>query len=79
MALRYASKNVLITGTIGVLFPHGLGSVPDEYWLVAHGNTASRVTLISASSPDITNIYVSTGPGGGTISVFACTNHSVIK
>lgn len=77
MALRYASKNVLITGTIGVLFPHGLGATPDEYALVEHG--ASAANLVLASAPDATNVYVSGLAGGATVSVFAAVNHSIVK
>jgi hypothetical protein len=77
MALRYASKQIQITGTIGTLFAHGLPATPDEYVLVQHG--ASVPQLVLASAPDATNIYVSSGPGGATVSVFAAVNHSVVK
>ena len=77
MALRYASQNVLITGSIGVLFPHGLGATPDEYTLVKHG--ASTPQLVFASAPDVTNVYVSAGPGGATVSVFAAVTHTIIR
>jgi hypothetical protein len=77
MALRYASKAQLITGTIGTLFVHGLGATPDEYFLAQHG--ASVPVLVLASAPDATNVYVSAGPGGATVSVFAVVNHSIIK
>lgn len=77
MALRYASKNILITGTVGTLFPHGLGVTPDEYCLCAHG--ASTVNLVLASAPDTTNVYVSGLAGGATASVFASIVHSIVK
>jgi hypothetical protein len=77
MPRRYASKNVLITGTIGVLFAHALGATPDEYVLTQHG--ASVPQLVQASAPDATNIYVSSGPGGATVSVFAALNHSIVS
>lgn len=82
MALRYASKQVQITGTIGVLFPHnlsmaGVGLTPDEYFLAQHG--ASVPVLVLASAPDATNIYVSAGAGGATVSVFAAVTHSQVK
>jgi hypothetical protein len=35
--------------------------------------------LVLASAPDATNVYVSAGPGGATVSVFAVVNHSIIK
>jgi hypothetical protein len=77
MTYRYSSKNKLITGTVGVLFAHGLGTTPDEYFLVPH-NCASVPALCGASAPDATNVYVSAGPGGATVSVFAAINHSII-
>jgi hypothetical protein len=76
MALRYASKNILITGTIGVLFPHGLGATPDEYNIDGHG--ASVPCLVLASAPDAVNVYVSAAAGGATVSVFAAVNHTII-
>lgn len=77
MALRYASKNILITGTIGVVFPHGLAATLSEYALVKHG--ASTPSLLLASAPDTTNVYVSAGPGGATVSVFAAVTHTIIR
>jgi len=77
MALRYASKAITITGSIGTVFPHNLGTTPDEYVLAQHG--ASSVNLVLASAPDSTNIYVSAAPNGGIVSVFAAVNHSQMK
>lgn len=77
MTMRYASKAVTITGSIGVLFPHGLPATPDEYWLAQHG--ASVPNLPTASAPDATNIYVSAGAGGAVVSVFAAINSSWVK
>lgn len=77
MTMRYASKAITITGSIGVLFPHGLPATPDEYCLAQHG--ASVPQLLAASAPDATNIYVSSGPGGCVVSVFAAVNHSWVK
>lgn len=79
MALRYASKGVQITGSIGVLFPHGLVATPDEYWLVQHTSAASVPVIVGASNPDSTNVYVSAGPGGAFVSVFAAVNHTWVK
>jgi hypothetical protein len=77
MALRYASKNILITGTIQVEFAHALGATPDEYFLAQHGASVPHLSL--GSVPDITSVYVSAGAGGATVSVFAVVNHSIIK
>jgi hypothetical protein len=77
MALRFASKNMLITGTVVVPFTHGLGATPDEYFFVNHG--ASDAQLAVTAPPDFTAVWVSAGPGGATLSVFAAVNHTIIR
>ena len=76
MTYRYSSKNKAVSSN-GTTFVHGLGTSPDEYNVVPHGATA--IFLPSASAPDATNVYVTAAAGGGTASVFACVNHSIIK
>jgi hypothetical protein len=76
MALRFASKGIAITSN-GLTIAHGLGTTPDEYWVVAR--TATGVFVPHASSPDATNMYVSTGAGTVTGDVFAVVSHSIIR
>lgn len=77
MALRFATKNIAISAN-GNTIAHGLGTTPDSYWIVQHG--PSNVWLSSAV-PTTANIYItcSNNTGGGTASIFAVVNHSIIK
>lgn len=75
MTYRYSSKNKAVSAAVGTTFAHGLGTTPDEYFLVNHSPTAAY--LPPASAPDATNIYVTAGVGA-TVSVFAAVNHSII-
>jgi hypothetical protein len=80
MVLRFATKNLSI-GPGGTTIAHGLGVIPDEYWLNIKGTpsvSANSIASFSAVAVDTTNIYVTAGVIQ-TVDVFAVASHSVIK
>jgi hypothetical protein len=80
MALRFATKNVAV-GAGALSVAHGLGVIPDEYWLNLRGTpvvSANSIAAFSTLAMDTTNVYLTIGTSQ-TIDVFAVANHSVIK